>query len=217
MKPLVIVVAVKKEAEALREVNGIEVVTTGIGAVNASSSITERIFTGTKPAVIINLGLGGILPFNNLKIGDVVVAEKSVYYEEGIQMPSGWKPLNSIGFNLLSNKEDGNTFYPSNDLFESIKGIKFPSKKLNFGGIATVSTISGTDMHAQSVQSRTNCVAEAMEGAAVIHVANKNNIPAIEIRVMSNTTGNRDDQIWDLQKSLKTMSDVANALVKILM
>lgn len=80
------------------------------------------------------------------------------------------------------------------------------------GGIATVSTCSGTDDLAAEVARRTNGVAEAMEGAAVGHVAHRFGVPFGEVRVISNTTGNRGSQTWDLPGALARLSDVASRL-----
>ena len=52
---------------------------------------------------------------------------------------------------------------------------------------------------------RTKAVAEAMEGAAVVHAARRLGVPAIELRVISNTTGDRDNQKWDLAGALAAL------------
>jgi nucleoside phosphorylase len=44
-----------------------------------------------------------------------------------------------------------------------------------------------------------------MEGAAVVHAANRVSAPAIEIRAISNTTGNRDAQEWNLELALQNL------------
>ena len=84
------------------------------------------------------------------------------------------------------------------------------------GPIATVATCSGTDEFANQVTERTGAIAEAMEGAAVMHVANLMNTPAIEIRVISNTTGNRDEQEWNLQLALQKVSEVTEQVIQAL-
>ena len=47
--------------------------------------------------------------------------------------------------------------------------------------------------------------APAVEGAAVVHAARIAGIPAIELRVISNTTGNREAQKWDLSLALESL------------
>lgn len=80
------------------------------------------------------------------------------------------------------------------------------------GRIATVSTCSGTDAAAGEVVRRTGAIVEAMEGAAVGLVAHRLGVRFGEVRVVSNTTGSRTRQVWDLRGALARLSDVASAL-----
>ena len=91
------------------------------------------------------------------------------------------------------------------------------------GPIATVSTCAGTDVIAQNISRRTGAVAEAMEGAAVGFTAlcvsasaGRRVIPFVEARVISNTTGDRDRQRWDLRGALDGLSALAGGIVEIL-
>ncbi len=53
-----------------------------------------------------------------------------------------------------------------------------------------------------------------MEGAAVVHAAHRLNLPAIEIRVISNTTGNRDTQQWDITRALQCLREASPVLIE---
>jgi futalosine hydrolase len=44
-----------------------------------------------------------------------------------------------------------------------------------------------------------------MEGAAVVHAARRLGVSAIELRVISNTTGDRDNQEWDLAGAMAAL------------
>ena len=80
------------------------------------------------------------------------------------------------------------------------------------GPVATVSTCSGTDSLAAAVQTRTGAVVEAMEGAAVALVARRLDIPCGELRVVSNTTGDRPNQQWDIRGALDRLGAVIGRL-----
>jgi nucleoside phosphorylase len=80
------------------------------------------------------------------------------------------------------------------------------------GGVATVSTCSGTDVLAARVCERTGAVAEAMEGAAVALVGARLGVAAGEVRVISNTTGERSRQVWDLPTALRGVERFAARL-----
>lgn len=55
-----------------------------------------------------------------------------------------------------------------------------------------------------------------MEGAAVLLAAHRLGIPAAEIRVISNTTGDRDRQVWDFGAGFagmrRVMEEVAGSM-----
>ena len=82
------------------------------------------------------------------------------------------------------------------------------------GIIATVSWCSGDDGCARGVVNRTGAIAEAMEGAAVCVAAQMidPNIRTGELRVISNTTGDRKAQIWDLGLALGRLTHVCERL-----
>ena len=79
--------------------------------------------------------------------------------------------------------------------------------------IATVASCSGSDAAAERVAARTGCGAEAMEGAAVVHAAGRLDVPGIEIRAISNTTGDRDGQVWDVRLALQALADLMPAVL----
>jgi futalosine hydrolase len=63
------------------------------------------------------------------------------------------------------------------------------------------------------VKERTGCICEAMEGAAVVHAAMRVGAPAIELRTISNTTGNREQQEWNISLALENLgATVRNAI-----
>ena len=87
------------------------------------------------------------------------------------------------------------------------------------GAVATVSTCSGTGEGAEAARIRTGAIAEAMEGAAVGQaVARLSDLQPrceagfAELRVISNTTGDRSSQRWDLKGALAVLSDLVAEL-----
>jgi nucleoside phosphorylase len=101
----------------------------------------------------------------------------------------------------------GSTFPPEPQLLTLLTPLADTA-----GPIATVSTCSGTDALAAQVRARTGALAEAMEGAAVLHIAARLGVPAAELRIISNTCGHRPSQRWDLPKALARLESVVRAL-----
>jgi len=55
-------------------------------------------------------------------------------------------------------------------------------------------------------------MAEAMEGAAVVHAARRAGVPAIEIRSISNATGDRAKQQWNIAAAFAALCPVGEAI-----
>jgi futalosine hydrolase len=131
-----------------------------------------------------------------------------VYADEGMESPTGFLDCQAMGFPL--GPFDGSAIPADPVLLDVLRPLCEAS-----GPIATVSTCSGTDARAAAVRARTGALAEAMEGAAVAHVAVRmahlhpgRALATGELRVISNTTGQRDLQVWDIKRSLSRLTDV---------
>lgn len=189
---------------------------TGVGKVNAAAAAAMLVRSGQ---TVINLGICGALPGAHggsaatATIGDVIVASASVYADEGLETPRGFVDLASLGFPPGGPAFGGVSVPIAPPLLECVRNIvPAPARS---GPIATVSTCSGTDERALAVANRTGAIAEAMEGAAIAHVlARLRGGPGgiAEVRVVSNTTGDRDRQVWRIAEAFGRLTDVARAI-----
>ena len=194
-----IVTAVDAEAEALASIPDSVVVAGGIGRTNAAAATTEAVLTRGPFDLVISAGIAGMLPGVELELGDILVAEACVYAEEGLLTQDAFLDIQAMGFSL--GDFDGNAVPIDPDLLDRLP------EAIRIGRIATVATCSGSDLQADLVARRTSAVAEAMEGAAVVHAARRLGVPAIEVRAISNTTGDRDRQHWDIKSALASLAD----------
>jgi futalosine hydrolase len=184
-----------------------ELVVSGIGKVNAAGATTRAILE-RRPDAVLNVGIAGALPGSGLGLGDVVIADACVYADEGLQTPEKFETCAELGFPLTSHDFSG----PEVPVDAEVLRALSVRKEWNIGRIATVSTCSGTDLLAREVRKRTIALAEAMEGAAVAHVARILRVPAGEVRIVSNTTGDRDRQDWNIRAALDQLSIVIGQL-----
>ena len=205
---ILIVTAVLQEANAIGLPDCTYVVVGGIGRTNAAVATTTAIHDEGPFDFVISTGVAGSLPDSGLSIGDIVVASSCVYVEEGLITPDGFQDMKAMGFSL--GDFSGNTVPVDSTLLGRLGAIGVT------GSIATVATCSGTDEQAALVADRTCCLCEAMEGAAVVHAARLAGLLAIEIRAISNTTGNRDAQQWDLGLALDNLGTAVNTAVSAL-
>jgi futalosine hydrolase len=182
----------------------LHLVQTGIGKVNAAAAVA-RIIDPTRHSAVISLGVAGALPGSSLQIGDCVVATASVYADEGLQTPEKFVDCAGMGFPL--GPFAGSAVPVSPALLDLLKPLAD-----RLGAVATVSTCSGTEVLAQQVAQRTGALAEGMEGAAVAHVCARLGLAFAEVRVISNTTGDRAAQRWDMPRALARLAAVSAGL-----
>jgi len=77
---------------------------------------------------------------------------------------------------------------------------------------ATVSNCSGSDPLALAIARRSGAAVETMEGAAVLQVCAHFGVPVVQLRCVSNRTGDRARGGWDLRGAV----DRLHAAVRVL-
>lgn len=188
------------------------VTVSGIGRANAAGATAWTLGRG-QYSTVVNVGICGALPDGGCDVGDVVIANESVFAEEGIALCDGDHDMSGLGFDLYP-EPDGRWNAMINDAPLVTKMRQIFGPRVRVGGIGTVARCSGTDAAAAQVRRQTGCVVEAMEGAAVVLAARRMGIRAVaEVRVVSNTCGERAAQVWALDKALATLDDVVERIV----
>ncbi len=194
--------------ERVRVVDGIDLVLMGVGKANAAGAVAHCV--RPSDGLILNLGIAGALPGAGksfaLHAGDTVVASHCVFADEGLMTDQGFADLGSIGFPI--DPVLGSTFACDGRLVEA-----FGAGSISTGTIATVSTCSATDALAQAIAARTDGVAESMEGAACALVAHRLEIPFCEIRAISNYTGSRSSQQWNIKQALSALESLVASVM----
>ena len=179
--------------------NRVAFVTSGVGKTNAAHAATLLI-ERYSPLCVVNFGIGGAYPSSGLKVGEIAVAEKEVYADEGVLLKDGLHSLKITGIPLL--KVRGRKY------FNEFPGDKRLSRlALKAGGevahcasgvFLTVSACTGTRKRARELADEFGPVCENMEGAAIAHICCIYGIPFIEIRGISNIVEDRDVKKWDI-------------------
>lgn len=182
---------------------GLHLLVTGVGKANAAAACALALRSGDFGAVL-SLGICGALPARSaLSIGDSIAATRSVYADEGMLLPDG-SFVGCAGMGFPLGPFDDRGIRPNPGLLERLAPLVTVAAP-----IATVSTCSATDALAHAVAGRTGALAEAMEGAAVGQVASRLGVPFLELRVVSNTTGDRDAQVWSIGPALGRVGELA--------
>lgn len=212
---LLVVAATEREAAGFRAA-GIRVVVCGVGRVNAAIATTLAITSRPDAAptpLVVSAGIAGVLPGaahpTPISIGSVVVGTAAACVEEGIVTPEGFRSIATMGFPIAGFVVDD--AIPADP--DALRRMTAALPTATTGSIATVATCSGTDAAAAEVVRRSGAVIEAMEGAGVLHAARLLGVPAVEVRVVSNTTGDRDRQAWRIDEAFTRLDEVARLLV----
>lgn len=202
---LLICVATDFEAsilrQRLRDARSVRIIETGIGPVNAAHAVTLAI-AHERPARIVVCGVGGAYPSAGLRVGDIACADVEVYGDLGAQSPAGFLDMQALGFPVVAKPLP---------LFNELPMQIFPmAQRVRF---VTVSTCTGTNVAAREIELRTGGAIENMEGAAVAHVAHLHDIPAGEVRAISNLITDRDTRTWRLKEAANAAQEAVLAWI----
>ncbi len=171
---------------------------TGIGQINMAMQLS-RILTIYSPDAAILFGCGGAYPNSGLQLGDTVIASSETLGDTGIATTSGFIPFEQL--NIAEDHQLAPQFkqcYQLNSTLRERAAVILSDTPQ--GPFVTVSTCSGHPLLSEELDNRVSGLCENMEGAAAARVCEEFNIPLLEIRGISNPTGTRDPQQWNIPK-----------------
>jgi len=174
----------------------VEVLRMGVGPVNAAHAVTLAL-TRSRPSAIIVCGIGGAYPGSGLAIGDVACAESECYGDLGATSPDGFLDMQAIGFPIVDGPPALYNMLPL-QLFPAPTRVRF----------VTMSSCTGIESAARSIEARTGGAVENMEGAAVAHVAAIHGVPVGELRGISNMVTDRDTKAWRVKDAAVAAQEV---------
>ncbi len=205
----------------LGEINGQELVLvlTGVGKANAASACTAALMT-YRPELVINFGCAGAFPQAELELGDLVLATEEIFGDEGVATSNAFLGLEKLGLPLLE-QQPPPLF---NRLALSKAWLSTASSALSAtcsrrrcqwrsGPVVTVSTGSGNRADSDNLRHRTGALCENMEGSAIALVCRRFGIDLVEIRGISNWTGDRDPAAWDLPVACSAAEEACESLI----
>jgi futalosine hydrolase len=184
------------------EVKGKHVVfgVSGMGKTNAAHAGTLLV-EKFSPSCIVNFGIGGAYPRAGLDPGDIAVAEKEVYADEGVLLEDGLHPLQITGIPLVT--AGGKRFYNEFPVDRRLSGLAVKAAgtvaHCKSGVFLTVSSCTGTRKRAEELVGKFAPLCENMEGAALAHICRLYGIPFVEMRGISNMVGDRDKEKWEIK------------------
>lgn len=194
----------------------------GPGKVNAAHAAAVLI-NRHAPSLIFNLGVGGAYPSSGLAVGDVAVATRETYPDEGVLLADGLRTFETVGMPLV--RRGGSAWFNefsigdprTNKVMEdNLPAIrkKFPEFGIQSGPFATVSACTGTTTRAREIEARFGVICENMEGCAIAQICAIYDVPFIEVRGISNIVEDRDRESWDITAGAGNCQSVALELLR---
>ena len=188
----------------------IVLIKSGVGKV-AASSATQFIIDNYEPVYIINVGIAGSLS-PVIKAGDIIIADKLVQHD--FDVTAFGNPKGYIDNGIEPNKPT--IFNSDKKLVEKFKKEldSYQNKNIKLCTIATGDIFVNKEKEKQLIRDEFNADVIDMESAAIAQTAEKNNIPLIVIKTISDSENNSVSE-YKQNKNI-TATRVALAILSIL-
>lgn len=213
---VLILTAVEAEREAVLRGLGsggggrFEVELAGVGPV-AAAVATARHLTAAygRYSAVISAGIGGGYE-GQADIGSVVVSSRIVAADLGAETPEGFCSLDELGFGSASVAVDPAL------AAKAAAAMAAAGIKVRLGPALTLATVTGTSATASGMAARIpGAASEGMEGYGVAAAAASFDLPALEIRAISNAVGPRDKSKWCIGEALQVLEAASAALLEV--
>lgn len=177
----------------------------GVGAMLMAMQLT-RILAEHRAEVVILCGCGGSYPDSGLGLGDLALASSETFGDCGVTTAGGFIPLEQL--NIAQQADLAPLFQQSYQLDRALldqAAALLPQSRC--GPFVTVNACSGTPELSRQLQQQTAGICENMEGAAAAQVCAEFSCSLLEIRGISNPTGTRAGDLWDIPLGIKVAQE----------
>jgi len=173
--------------------NQVVVLVTGVGMVATAFSM-GCVLAKYSFDFALNVGIAG--SFNEgLSLGEVVQVTEDCFSELGAMDGPSFLSIDQLGFgNATMTPLDSETL-----------DILLPSEKKMKG--ITVNCVHGSDEEILSIKERLCPDIETMEGAAFFYACNQVELPAVQLRSISNYVERRDKSKWNIALAIETLNE----------
>ena len=172
-EPVRVAVAGRTWTRGLLGGRAVQLVESGLGAVNTAHALT-RALGMERPRFVLQIGVGGAYPGGaypggGLAVGQLAVACAEHYGDLGVRTPGGWRPADAIGIPVatVAGVPRFNEFPVDPGLSRAAARCLAAAR----GPFVTVQECSGTAALGRERAARVpGALCESMEGAAAAHV-----------------------------------------------
>lgn len=202
---LLAVHAAAVEGEALGDSG---VVRLGVGKVAAAVTMLE-VLRAERPDAVLLFGLAGAYPDRHRQrpprvgLRELCLCGSDQFGDEGVMTPKGFLDLAALELG------DVGPYAADAALVARIGTL------LDIAIVrgCTVSTCSGTEALSEALAVRSNADIETMEGAAVAWVCRRLGVPFVQLRCISNWTGDRAEGEWDVNGAVALLQPAVRRVI----
>ncbi len=196
--------ATEEEIAPLREIwfrkHKVEFLVSGVGMLATSHRLT-RAFSEKTFDLAVNTGLAGAFD-KDIKLGEVVRVTEDILSELGAE----------DGEDILNLKDLG---LPGEDVFINMDEMRVPElEQYRKVRSITVNTVHGNPESIKRVVARLHPHIETMEGAAFFYVCGQYEIPALQLRAISNYVEKRNRDQWEIPLALHNLKQSLAVLLE---
>lgn len=181
----------------------VEFLELGVGKTAATHTLALRL-ADTPPDLVVLFGIGGAHRNHDLDICDLCLVTHDQLADEGVATEKGFLSLQELSLSTTGPFE----MHP-----EHTSAIAECLSIQQMVRSATVSTCSGTHQRAEDIAARSSADIETMEGAAAAFACQQAGVPMVQLRCISNFTGDRGLASWDIDKSTSILQSTVRALI----
>ena len=171
-----------------------ELLISGVGQLKTCYALQKKI-NAKRPDLVIQAGIGGASSKED--IGKVYAIRSEKMADLGLMEKTGFTSIFDMGLDQ-----------PDHFPFREGKLINPYQYLLNWTGLPILDGVTVNEMKSadfSGFQRNPSNVVESMEGAALHYVCLMEKIPFLQIRAVSNVTGDRDKSRWKLKEAMENL------------
>lgn len=166
-----------------------DILITGVGMTATAFALGRTLNVDYQ--LVINLGIAGCFS-RKVQLGQLINVTTDNFAELGAEDKDTFLPIAELGF--------GKSSYTPAASSIVLRG------NLTQGSGITVNTVHGQTASIQKVEDRLQPLTESMEGAAVFYACEQLNIPAIQVRSISNYVEVRNRDAWKIGLAIANLN-----------
>lgn len=168
-----------------------DVLITGVGMTATAFTLGQHL--NDSYSLVLNVGIAGSFD-RTIALGALVNSIEDRFSELGAENGDGFITIDELGF---GKSVYTTSFTTENSLIKDLLTVKS----------ITVNTVHGNTNRIQQTLERLAVKTESMEGAAIFYACEHMNIPALQIRSISNYIEQRNKDQWKIGLAIKNLNE----------